>query len=407
MTRGSWGRGRVVPVTLVVWLCVSAPALADVVLVGTGNPSVDVAAVQAAVDAGGIVKLQGTFSFDVAPIEERTILVTNGVVVEGVPDSEGNSPTIIGGVKPFQVNAPGQPVGFRGLRFADAELTVIEIRAADGVVIEHCRIERVVPLFASAVGTNLAIGIALGVFTTGQVVGDISIAHNKFDIGGTELDRSEAIVAIAVGRVDRLVHLHVTDNTVRNTVAHGIDIRNIVGDAVIERNDVSTDVVGGQLVPTGDRFVDGIRILGTGDYLVARNRVDVGYENAAGIRVQGGATAVHGAVVLGNEVIMTAPDGAVFGPESAGIEVRRAAVNNIVVANRIRGGARAALALISETAGTPHDTALRGNYIAGFAASLADVYIAPGVIDTTIVGGHGTLIDLGDGTMVKGNYAVP
>jgi hypothetical protein len=388
----------------------SAPkaASADISVIGTGNPAVDVAAVQAAVDAGGVVKLQGRFSFDVPPVDDRTILVTTGVVVEGIPDADGNMPVITGGVKPFQVNAPGQPVAFRALRFVGAKLTVIEVRAADDVVIEHCRIEGVEPLFASAIGANLAIGVVLGFFTTGQVVGDISIGDNYFDIGGTASDRTEAIAAIAVGRADRPAKLVVTENTVRNTVAHGIDIRNIVGRAAIERNDVSTGEAGGQMVPFGDRFVDGIRVLGAGSYLVAHNQIRVGYENAAGIRLQGGPTApVADAIVFGNDVTMDVPDSATFGSESAGIEVRRSAVGNTVLSNRIRGRAEAAIALIAEPAGTPRDTTFMGNNYTSFDASLADVYIATGVLDTTVIGGQGTVLDQGVGTVIKGGYVTP
>jgi hypothetical protein len=380
----------------------------DNLVIGTGNPAVDVAAVQAAVDAGGVVKLQGTFSFDVPPLDERTILVTTGVVVEGIPDSDGNLPVITGGVKPFQVNAPGQPVAFRALRFVGARLTGIEVRAAEGVVIEYCRIEQVEPVFASAIGANLAIGVVLGFFITGEVVGDISIAHNHFAIGGTTSDRTEAIAAIGVGRADHPARLSVTDNVVTDTVAHGIDIRNIVGHAAIERNTVITGSIGGQGVPFGDRFVDGIRVLGAGSYLVAHNLVRVGYENAAGIRLQGGPTApVADAIVFGNDITMDAPDAAVFGSESAGIEIRRAAIGSRVLSNRIRGRAQAAIALIAEPLGAPRDSTFRGNTHASFGASLADLYITPGVIDTTVIGGQGTVLDQGAGTVLKGGYVTP
>jgi hypothetical protein len=251
MTRPSSKRWQFAAITFAMLLCGSLPALADVVLIGTGDPAADVPAVQAAVDAGGIVQLQGTFSFDIAPIDERTVLVSNSVILEGIPDAAGNLPTI---------------------------------------------------------------------------------------------------------------------------------------------------------VPIGERFVDGIRILGSGSYLVAHNHVEVGYENAAGIRVQGGGIAVQSAVVFNNDVQMSLPENATSGAEHAGIEVRRTAVNNIVVANRIRGIARAAVALIGEPIGAPNGTTLSGNNLASMASSLADVYIGPGVIGTTVLGGHGTLIDEGNRTVVKGGY---
>ena len=52
--------------TLAIALAASALAQATVVI-GTGNPGVDVPAVQAAVNFGGQVVLSGHFSFDTPP----------------------------------------------------------------------------------------------------------------------------------------------------------------------------------------------------------------------------------------------------------------------------------------------------------------------------------------------------
>ncbi len=53
-------------VVLATTLGLGAPAGSTVVM-GTGNPDVDVPAVQAAVDLGGKVVLSGHFSFDTEP----------------------------------------------------------------------------------------------------------------------------------------------------------------------------------------------------------------------------------------------------------------------------------------------------------------------------------------------------
>src|SRR5262249_12601155 len=101
--------------------CVSTRAAAAVLVVGSGDPVIDVPAVQQAVDSDGVVRLKGTFSFDTAPIEDRTILVTKPVAITGVPDESGNVPTITGGFAPFLVNAAGASVTFRQLRFVGAK----------------------------------------------------------------------------------------------------------------------------------------------------------------------------------------------------------------------------------------------------------------------------------------------
>src|SRR5690242_8442248 len=75
-----------------------------VVVVGTGNSAVDVPAVQAAVDRGGVVILKGHFSFDATPNANNSLApafgaayppaaqvkITKAVVVSGVGAEDGN-----------------------------------------------------------------------------------------------------------------------------------------------------------------------------------------------------------------------------------------------------------------------------------------------------------------------------
>ena len=72
----------------------------------------------------------------------------------------------------------------------------------------------------------------------------------------------------------------------------------------------------------GGLFVNGIRCLGSGYYLVAENRIVCNFENAAGIRLQGNYDAGKGkvfpirwAVVVNNDVIMTSTTQP-FGPDT-------------------------------------------------------------------------------------------
>jgi len=127
-------------------------AAQPVVVAGTGNPDVDVPAVQAAVDKGGHVVLTGHFSFDRAPIQYidhlngRTILVTKGVVISGTVGDNGEITTIDGGDNPFAVEAPDASVTIERLRFVSPKEEAIFVRAVNGLVIAHCIIEGVVPL---------------------------------------------------------------------------------------------------------------------------------------------------------------------------------------------------------------------------------------------------------------------
>ena len=75
-------------------LSFAARAAAQTVVVGTGNPDIDVPAVQAAVDQGGDVVLKGHFSFDRSPTIPTNpagpgpamVLVSKAVAISGAGD---------------------------------------------------------------------------------------------------------------------------------------------------------------------------------------------------------------------------------------------------------------------------------------------------------------------------------
>src|SRR5215469_14489799 len=73
----------------------AASAAAQTVVVGTGDPDIDVPAVQAAVDQGGEVTLKGHFSFDRPPTVPTynpgsfaTVLVSKAVAISGAHDGD-------------------------------------------------------------------------------------------------------------------------------------------------------------------------------------------------------------------------------------------------------------------------------------------------------------------------------
>jgi hypothetical protein len=108
-------------ITVTMALATSALAKATMVI-GTGNPDVDVPAVQAAVNLGGDVVLMGHFSFDTPPtiltafqtigFPPATILTSKPVAISGVADA------IIGrGTIPLYVAAPGASVSIQNVHF--------------------------------------------------------------------------------------------------------------------------------------------------------------------------------------------------------------------------------------------------------------------------------------------------
>ena len=84
--------------TATATISLAARAAAQIVVVGTGNPDIDVPAVQEAVDQGGEIILKGHFSFDKPPTQPSefpgymvTILLSKSVAISGARDEDGPS----------------------------------------------------------------------------------------------------------------------------------------------------------------------------------------------------------------------------------------------------------------------------------------------------------------------------
>jgi hypothetical protein len=127
------------------------------VVVGTGDPTIDVPSVQAAVDQGGDVVLRGHFSFD-APATKPVavslsagaggqppaaeVLIAKAVSISGAREEDGGMTTIERGTIPFYVDAPGQSVAFRGLHFVDPKADAIVVYAVQGLEVAASRAPR-------------------------------------------------------------------------------------------------------------------------------------------------------------------------------------------------------------------------------------------------------------------------
>jgi hypothetical protein len=364
---------------------VAAVAAQPVVVAGTGDPRLDVPAVQAAVDHGGQIVLKGRFSFDTAPTKpagtayRRTITVSKAVALSGGHDQRGEMPTITAGTVPLYEDAPGAPVTIRGLRFVGAKGTAIWIHSVRGLTIADCKIEGVEPTseFAGYAGLDspVAVGVFIGSNPTPPRAGQDEEAENNFgtltvfknniDVGGTVRDRTLGICVFGVGRLpDRKADLHIVANHIRNITERGINTNLIGGDVHVERNVIATGTVTG---PTNGVQPDVIHAVGSGLYRIAHNSIVSEWAAGAGIRVQGSAWSPESrALVEDNDVTMLAPEDTVFGANSAGIEIRGNAQANTVRNNRIRGRARAALAEVERNGAAAHNNSFVSNRLEGF-----------------------------------------
>jgi len=377
-------------------------------VIGQNNAAVDAPAVQQAVDSGGTVVLRGTFNFTnvslPGPLGTRVILVTTSVNIRG------ENATIIGGGSAaaggmqavFLVDAANRDVIIEALRLVNPFNAPIRVLRAGSLKIAKCKFDGIIP---SAVPTpNGPQSVALGIHFPGNPVGAISILENRIQIAVTSGDTVGGI--IMTGPASSLV---ISDNHIGQTTSHGIDLRNIGGSAQIERNTVETGTLGRSGLP--GFFVDALRLIGPGGYVVEHNQFDCGFENAAVVRL-GGTT---GAVVRANDIVSSVPANKVPGLQSAGVQVEGSATDNEILENRIKGRGRAAISCIfsdfpldkGNGTGKPVRTRFQGNNIQHFDATVATVEVGTGAQNTTIDGGSGTLIDNGTGTVVHGNFHQP
>ena len=175
-----WVRRLFTPTLFVMFAMHTAPVCAaetESIVVGTGDPALDPAAVQQAVNAGGTVRLQGTFAFGTT----GSVLIGSSVAIVG-----DSGATIIGGnsANTLLIDAFGASVRIEGVRFQDSGFAIRAHRAGSvsedgltfegGLTIARCRFESQIPNVPRA-------AIALLPNQPGQF-GSISITENELII---------------------------------------------------------------------------------------------------------------------------------------------------------------------------------------------------------------------------------
>ena len=395
------------------------PVLEWITVTGTGNPEVDIPAVQSAVDQGGQVVLAGHFSFDgpattpAGSTYARIITVSRDVVISGARDERGAYTTIEDGNWPFFVDAANSQVTIEKLHFVGPSGGAVWAYAVAGLNISNCQIEGVVPTADFGTQGGVAAPVSAGLFVgadphppsasfpgkPSNFSGNLIVEDNDIDMAASPDAASLGVVFFSVGTLpDHEVTIDVSRNRIRNVTEPTINFRVIGGRAYAEHNVLQTGGVKGPIANP-----DAIRIVGTGSYVAAHNSIDCGWSDgeATAIDVFGSAAFPEtGAVVLDNDILMSAAEGTAFTQSSAAIEIKSFAQGNSVLNNRIRGRAWAALAVDAQNGGIPANNSFLWNEINHFDASTADIYLAAGVQNTIIIGPKTTLQDNGTGTLV-------
>jgi hypothetical protein len=324
------------------------------------------------------------------------VTVSKNVVISGIPDANGDMPTIEGGNRPFFVDAGNASVSIQKLNFIRPASNAIFVYSAGGLTVAGCVIESVQPTIEFGMEAGQANPLAGAIFVGADPVPPNSTTHPG------KPENFSGVLAVVNNDIDvgalPGTHTHVSGNNIRNVSEPAINLRVVGGRISVERNLVTTGAV-------ATASSDAIRIVGSGSYLIAHNRIDCGWADGTvtGINVLGQAppmVPVTDAVIVDNDVSMSAPDGTVFAANSAGIEIRCFAQGHSVLNNRIRGRARAAVSLIDQNAGMPAGNSFVSNDVGSFQSSLADIFIDAGVANTIIIGGQANVEDHGVGTTV-------
>jgi hypothetical protein len=154
---------------------------------------------------------------------------------------------------------------------------------------------------------------------------------------------------------------------------------------------------------------DAVRVVGSGSYVIAHNRIDCGWTTppGTGINVWSPAapnTPEAAAVIADNDVFMSAPAGAVFTSSNGGIQIGGRSKDNLVLNNRVRGRSSAGLSVIRRNGGTPGNTSFVANDLSGMQSSaaevFAEVFIDTGATTTIVIGRPASIEDHGSGTVV-------
>jgi serine/threonine protein kinase len=384
-----------------------------VLVIGTGDAAHDVRAIQAAADRGGDIILKGDFSFATPPTEpvapllasgwypaDAEVLISRAVNISGVRDARGEMATIEAGTIPFYVDAPGERVAIRGLRFVRPTSNAILVRAVRGLEISSSKIQGVVPFSGGGSGgitinTRGDMEILSGPGNPENVSGHLLIASNEIDgTGGTAQAGTAGVMVLSVGQSpDREVDVDIVNNHIWNTTAPAINIRRVHGRLRLLGNILQTS-------PETVGSVDAVRLVNGTSMLMANNTVECKWPNAAGIQVFSpyAEWPTDSAIVEDNDVRMSPSPGATLGDFSAGISIRGFAHDIVIRHNTISGRAGAALSMYEFRGGVPADNAFIDNRLEGFKATGADIFVGSGVARGHIVG-PGSVSDHGTATI--------
>lgn len=225
---------------LSVFLLLIAPsAMGDTTVIGMGDPVVDVANVQSAVDSGGVVTLRGEFDFG----------PTGQVIIGNSVEIVGEDAVINDGEDTFQVLTLADlnsVVAIRDITLINPKrhgilVSVSEYFLAERVTISGmtCGETGIGPRKRGIWADTIYPG---GPLSPNTYIKKFHVIDCDVDLGdyNSNLEGGNGISAFGVGYPGDDVDIVIKGNTVRNCSRYGILILSIAGEALIEDNVVIT-----------------------------------------------------------------------------------------------------------------------------------------------------------------------
>jgi hypothetical protein len=357
---------------------------------GTGDPHRDVAAVQAAVDAGGTVTLRGTFNFG----EQGRVILRRDVTIVGRDARiEGGFWTFhspLPEALPLRARAPR--IAIRDIHFEGATWAPIHIAHASGLVVAGNRITRVRPHAFALPGLPDALvqqGIVFGTtwaqpdpkarkYLPGVFGGVVAIEDNVIDLTAPEPKRTlgHGIFGGWTTGIDAIVAGNRISNASRNGIEAIDNHRGAEGTGRIrvERNIVAAPAAGISW-PT-PRGPNGIVLGSFADPAVGTDPARNVTHEVADNDIELSGAASMGIGVLADSAIIRGNRLSASGSESQLVQL--AGSYGQITGNVMRGVGRQAIGIVPFRALKAQGNRLDGNDVGGFRASAAQVVFAKG-----------------------------
>jgi hypothetical protein len=398
-------------------------AEAQTAIVGQNNPSVDIQAVQKAVDQGGTVNLKGTFDFG----NEGRVNITKDVKIVGETDSKGASATKIkGGFWTFHSPLPtklppdvsGPKITIQSIHFDGALWSPIQLAYCSGATISNNKITNLqpkpmdIPVFGKS-GLNLQQAImchpgwAQASLETRKYIpnaftGNLIIEDNNIDLTNDEPTKTMSqgmLVNWTTG-----ITAHIQRNTITNCSRNSIEaLDNYLGQdgsgmILIKDNKIVTSVEGllvpSPAAPNGIIFGWFLDMSGGLDpqknikHLVANNAIRTRGKTSAGI----GAFS-DGAVIV-NNIIQSE------GTETIGLGVRSS--DGYIAFNKIEGvSSRPGISVGPWKPLKGSKNVLMENDLSKFKSSMADIVFEKDGCNNLFIGPNSKVINLGTNNSIQ------